>query len=111
MKTVKSSYVKAKFNSLLVDIARTGEAVTIIYRGGSVAVLTPVHSGAMYYRNRLAARDSRATALRKFRRRLNRVVCQRLRADCTDTDRPKQERQGRRRAVRPARRGGGVSQR
>ena len=44
MKTVKSSYAKAKFNTLSADIARTGESVTITYRDRPVAVLMPVHS-------------------------------------------------------------------
>jgi prevent-host-death family protein len=44
MNTVERSYAKAKFITLLADIARTGESVTITYRGRPMAALTPVHS-------------------------------------------------------------------
>jgi prevent-host-death family protein len=53
MNTVERSYAKARFNTLLADIARTGESVTITYRGGPVAALTQcirVHGDSVSFR-------------------------------------------------------------
>jgi prevent-host-death family protein len=41
MKTVTSTEAKAKLNSLLAEVERTGEPVTITNHGRPVAVLTP----------------------------------------------------------------------
>ena len=43
-------------------------------------------AGAIYYQNRIAAGDSRSKALRRLKRRLARVVFQRLRADSNRDD-------------------------
>jgi prevent-host-death family protein len=45
-KTVTISYAKAKLDTLLLEVERTGEPVTITYNGRPVAALTPVHKHA-----------------------------------------------------------------
>ena len=43
VKTVKSSYAKAKLHAHLAEVERSGEPVTTTYHGRPVAVLTAVH--------------------------------------------------------------------
>ncbi|HEY1841720.1 MAG TPA: type II toxin-antitoxin system Phd/YefM family antitoxin [Mycobacterium sp.] len=44
MKTVSSTEAKAKLNSLLAEVERTGASITISNHGRPVAVLMPVQS-------------------------------------------------------------------